>query len=398
MNPDLAKLQLYPFQRFAKLTEGLTPPTHLDHIALSVGEPKHPTPAFIAEALATHLHSLANYPSTRGSGELREAISKWLTRRFNLCVDGVDPNRQVLPVNGTREALFALAQCVVNRAEHPLVLMPNPFYQIYEGAALLAGAQPYYLNCEASNRYLPDIDRVPPDVWDRCQLVYLCTPGNPTGTLLDEATLQSLINLAEQYDFIIASDECYSEIYLDEQNPPGGLLEAATRMGNDTYKRCVVLHSLSKRSNSPGLRSGFVAGDAEILKQFLQYRTYHGCTMPPPTQAASIAAWKDEAHVVENRRLYREKFDAVLKILSPSMAGQRPEGGFYLWPLTPIDDEDFARRLFAEQHVSVLPGSYLSREVRQRCPGYRHVRLALVPPLDECVDAAQRVRTVISNL
>lgn len=398
MNPDLELLQPYPFQKLARLLEGLQAPARLERIALSIGEPKHPTPGFISEALLAHLHGLAAYPITRGGAALRERIAAWLTRRFDLPEASIDSDANVLPVNGTREALFAFAQCIVDRTRNPLVLMPNPFYQIYEGAALLAGAQPYYLNCEQTNGYAPAFDAIGSEVWNRCQLLYLCTPGNPTGAVLSERTLQDLIELAERHDFIIASDECYSEIYLDEQRPPPGLLGAATRMGNTDYRRCVVFHSLSKRSNAPGLRSGFVAGDADILRRFLLYRTYHGCAMSAPTQAASSAAWADEAHVIENRRRYREKFDLVLDRLSTCLEFERPAGGFYLWPHLPVDDEVFAKTMFEQQHVTVLPGSYLSRRAHGHNPGAQHARIALVAPLEECADAAERIKEVVLNM
>lgn len=392
MNPDLARLQPYPFQKLAGLLEGVEPPKKLAHIALSIGEPRHATPAFIAEALIEHLNGLSNYPLTRGSAELREAIADWLVRRFGLPANSLDPACHILPVNGTREALFALAQCLVDRTADPLVAMPNPFYQIYEGAALLAGAEPYFLNCTQDNGFLPDLDAVPDAVWSRCQLLYTCSPGNPTGAVMDEAYLRRLLELAERHDFVIASDECYSELYDDEDNPPPGLLGAAARIGNTEYRRCLVFHSLSKRSNVPGLRSGFVAGDAAVIERFHLYRTYHGCAMPPPTQAASAAAWRDEAHVVANRALYRAKYDAVMEILTPVLDVERPPAGFYLWARTPSDDESFARRLFAGQHVTVLPGSYLSREAHGTNPGRNRVRIALVAGLDECIETARRIR------
>jgi len=308
MNPDLDKLRPYPFARLARLKEGITPVADRDHIPLSIGEPRHAPPHFIGQELLSHLHGLAAYPLTRGGDPLREAIGEWLTRRYSLKEGALDPERHILPVNGTREALFAFAQAMVDRTTRPVVMMPNPFYQIYEGAALLAGAEPWYLNCMAENGFLPDFEWVPPEIWRRCQLLYLCSPGNPTGAVADLATLQRLIHLAEEHDFIIASDECYSEIHFDEQNPPPGLLQAAAAAGRSGFSRCVVFHSLSKRSNVPGLRSGFVAGDARLIERFLLYRTYHGCAMPPPVQAASAKAWSDEEHVKENRRRYREKF------------------------------------------------------------------------------------------
>ncbi len=397
MNPDLERLQPYPFERLARLTAGIVPPAGLAPIALSIGEPKHPTPGFITEAVITHLHGLSNYPLTRGRRELRAAIATWLTRRFKLPEASIDPEQHVLPVNGTREALFAIAQCLVDRAQDPVVLMPNPFYQIYEGAALLAGAQPVFLNTTIDTGYLPDFDAVPDTLWSRCQLVYICTPGNPTGAVMDSAALQHLIALADRHDFIIASDECYSEIYLDEDQPPTGLLQAAAAMGRDDWRRCLVFHSLSKRSNAPGLRSGFVAGDDRLVSGFLRYRTYHGCAMPPATQAASICAWGDEAHVIENRALYRDKFRAVLDILDPVLEVMRPPAGFYLWPVTPGDDCEFARDLLAQQNVAVLPGSYLSRTANGCNPGQGHVRMALVAPIADCVEAAGRITSYLAG-
>ncbi len=395
MNPDLNRLQPYPFEKLRRLKAGLQAPTDKPPIALSIGEPKHAPPHFVVEEMISHLHGLENYPLTKGGTALREAIAAWLQRRFGARVDA---ETQVLPVNGTREALFAFAQAVVDRSTTPLVVMPNPFYQIYEGAALLAGAEPWFLNTLADTDFVPDIEAVPADVWRRCQLVYLCSPGNPTGAVADADTLRRLIELADAHDFVIAADECYSEIYFDEAEPPVGLLQVAADMGRDDFRRCVVFHSLSKRSNLPGLRSGFVAGDAEVLAKFLLYRTYHGCAMPPPTQAASIKAWGDEAHVRANRDLYREKFDAVLAILQPVLKVERPQAGFYLWPETPVSDEQFARDLFARQNVNVVPGSYLSREAHGTNPGANRVRMALVAPLQECIEAAKRIRRYVESL
>ncbi|MGV6827124.1 MAG: succinyldiaminopimelate transaminase [bacterium] len=398
MNNDLDKLQPYPFERLNALKEGAQPPATLDHIALSIGEPKHPTPGFITEAVLSHLHGLSSYPLTKGSADLRATVCDWLIKRFKLPQNSLDPELNALPVNGTREALFAFAQAVVDRNAKPLVLMPNPFYQIYEGAALLAGAEPAFLPCTAETGFVPDFDAVSEDTWNRCQLLYLCSPGNPSGAVINEDTLAKLINLADKHDFIIASDECYSEIYPDEENPPVGLLQAAAGIGNTKYERCVVFHSLSKRSNAPGLRSGFVAGDAEVLGKFLRYRTYHGCAMPMQHQVASTLAWQDEAHVRHNRDLYRQKFSAVREILAPVLETQQPDGSFYLWPATPIADTEFAQGLFAQQHVTVLPGSYLSRRIDGLNPGEGRIRLALVAPLDECVDAANRIKHFIQQL
>jgi N-succinyldiaminopimelate aminotransferase len=394
MNPNLSRLQPYPFQKLAALFDDIEPPAELPPIALSIGEPKHATPSFIANALVSHVHQLASYPSTRGLAELRAAIAGWLTQRFTLPAGAIDPETQVLPVNGTREALFAFAQAMIDPAADALVLMPNPFYQIYEGAALLAGATPELMRCGPETGFLPDLDRVPEQTWQRCQLLYLCSPGNPTGAVMDQALLMRLIELAQRHDFILAADECYSEIYLDEASPPPGLLQAAAAMGLDDYRRCVCFHSLSKRSNAPGLRSGFVAGDAKLIAPFFQYRTYHGCALPLQHQQASLLAWQDEDHVIENRRLYREKFDAVLTILDGVLEVSAPAAGFYLWPRTPIPDTEFARRLLAEQNLRVLPGRFLSRPCPDGDPGADHVRIALVPPLDECIDAAHRIRAV----
>ena len=399
MNPDLLKLQAYPFEKLAALKLGVVPPLDKPPITLAIGEPQHSAPSIVVEELIAHLHGLSNYPATKGTAALREAIVSWLLARFALPAHSLDPERHVLPVNGTREALFSFAQAVIDRRTHPLVVMPNPFYQIYEGAALLAGAEPWYLNTLADTGFTPDFSAVPEEVWERTQLVYTCSPGNPSGAVMDTASMQQLIELADRYDFVIAADECYSEIYPEDAPPPTGLLAAAAAMGRDDFKSCVVFHSLSKRSNIPGMRSGFVAGDAAILEQFLRYRTYHGSAMPPPVQAASIKAWSDEQHVRENRALYSEKFAAVLAILQPVIDVQAPAAGFYLWPFTHFDDQQFARRLYAEQNVTVLPGSYLSRSDHHGVnPGQNRVRIALVPSLEECVEAAQRIREFVRGL
>jgi N-succinyldiaminopimelate aminotransferase len=304
-----------------------------------------------------------------------------------------------MPVNGTREALFAFAQCVIDTKQSDAsIVMPNPFYQIYEGAALLAGAKPVYLPCTEETGFVPNFDAVSTETWDACQLIYLCSPGNPTGAVINRTEMQKLLNLAEKHDFIIASDECYSELYFDEAHPPTGLLEVAAHMGNSDYQRCVVFHSLSKRSNAPGLRSGFVAGDAKILEQFLLYRTYHGSAMSPVFQAASSVAWQDETHVKHNRDLYRQKFSAVLEILQPVLAVQQPEASFYLWPETPINEEQFTKKLFAQQHVNVVPGSYLSREVNGFNPGSHRIRMALVASVSECIESAERIRHFVQYL
>lgn len=398
MNPDLNKLQPYPFEKLAQLKAGCQPPKALEPIILSIGEPKHPTPAIISNEIIKQVGELTRYPLTKGNEELRLAITQWLIRRFSLPADSLDHHRHVIPVNGTREALFAFSQCMIDRQDSPLIVMPNPFYQIYEGAAYLAGATPYFLNTLPDNNFIPDFAQVEASVWDQCQILTLCSPGNPTGAVIDIATLQQLIKLADKHDFIIAADECYSELYPDEANPPAGLLQAAAAMGHQSYERCIVFHSLSKRSNAPGLRSGFVAGDATIIKQFLLYRTYHGSAMSPPVQMASIQAWRDETHVIENRALYRQKFKAVIDILAPVLPVSAPDGAFYLWVETPIIDTEFARNLFEQQHVTVLPGSFLSRDAHGVNPGKNRIRLALVASLDECVEAATRLRAFMSTL
>lgn len=398
MNSDLSNLQPYPFERIAQLKAGVTPPDDLSMIALSIGEPKHPCPEIITSAITENLSQFENYPMTKGTIELRHTIANWLQKRFNLPTYSIDEDKHVLPVNGTREALFAFAQCVVDRTKNAKVLMPNPFYQIYEGAAILAGAEPTFLPCTEETGYSPDYSAVPAATWDDCQLLYLCTPGNPTGSVADLNELKQVLELAEKHDFIVASDECYSELYFDEDAPPPGLLQAAAAMGNTEYKRCVVFHSLSKRSNAPGLRSGFVAGDANILKQFLLYRTYHGCAMSLPIQKASVVAWNDEEHVRENRVQYRRKFDAVLDILEPVMKINRPTASFYLWPETPQDDETFTREIYRQQHINVVPGSYLSRTVDGLNPGQNRIRMALVASVEECVEAAHRIKTYLEAL
>jgi N-succinyldiaminopimelate aminotransferase len=397
MNPALNQLQPYPFEKLRALLGGVAANPDKRAIALSIGEPKHSSPAFVKQALADNLDQMAVYPTTQGIPALREAISQWCERRFQVPAGWLDPARHVLPVNGTREALFAFTQTVVRRDVGGLVVSPNPFYQIYEGAALLAGAAPHYLPCLDQNGFNPDFDAVSAQVWQRCQILFLCSPGNPTGALVPMPTLKKLIALADEHDFVIAADECYSELYFDEDAPPPGLLTACAELGRSDFKRCVVFHSLSKRSNLPGLRSGFVAGDAEILKAFLLYRTYHGCAMPVQTQLASIAAWEDEAHVLANRDLYREKFDAVLDILTPVLDVKRPDGSFYLWAKVPMDDAEFCRQLFEQEHVTVVPGSYLSREVEGLNPGAGRVRMALVAPMSECVEAAERIRRFIES-
>jgi len=396
VNPRLELLAAYPFERLARLKAGITPPAQLPHIAMSIGEPKHAPPAFVVEALRQSLGKLDSYPATIGLPETRAACANWLGRRFGT---RVNPDTMVLPVTGTREALFSFVQAVVaaNGTPRPVVAMPNPFYQIYEGAALLAGAEPVFINTTAANRFQPDLDSVPAEVWRRCQVLFLCSPGNPTGSVLSLDYLKAALELAEKYDFVIASDECYAELYRDEAAPPPSLLQAARATGRDTFQRCVTFHSLSKRSSVPGLRSGFVAGDPAIIKPYLLYRTYHGCAMPVPTQLASIAAWNDDAHAAANRAMYREKYARVLPILGPVLDLLEPDGAFYLWPDVQRDDEAFTRELFARQNLTILPGSYLARDTRAGNPGRGRVRISLVAPVDECVSAAQRIRTFLET-
>ena len=395
MNPRLTRLQPYPFERLRALLAGIPLPPQ-SPIRLSIGEPQHATPDLIHQALIAHLSGLSAYPATAGLDVLRHAMADWFRTRFSLA--RLDAATQVLPVNGTREALFAFAQAVVDTtrpSQSPVVVCPNPFYQIYEGAALLAGAQPLFLNQTADGNFDLDLDSLSPDEWRRTQLLYVCSPGNPTGRVFDLDVWRELFDYADSYRFVIASDECYSELYFDEDRPPLGGLEAAHRLGRD-FSNLVVFTSLSKRSNAPGLRSGGVAGDRALLERFLLYRTYHGSAMSLPVQHASIAAWRDESHVRTNRTQYREKFDAVLPILEAGTAAAletaRPDAGFYLWARVPGgDDEAFTRELFARGHVSVLPGRYLARDAHGLNPGAGYVRIALVPPKSDCVEAARRI-------
>jgi N-succinyldiaminopimelate aminotransferase len=396
MNPALARLQAYPFERLTALLEGAKPPAELPTIAMYIGEPKHQPPAFVLKALAENLHQLGSYPATRGLPVLREAIAAMLLRRFLPAGARVDAETQILPVNGTREALFAFVQAAVTPKPDAVVVMPNPCYQIYEGAAILAGAAPYYLDTTAATRFIPDLSAVPVAIWKRCQVLFLCSPGNPAGANLSLAYLQHALELAERHDFVIAADECYAELYLDEAAPPPSLLRAAHESGHPGFERCAVFHSLSKRSSLPGLRSGFVAGNAALMKQFLLYRTYHGCAMPVPTQLASAAAWADDAHVSANRALYREKFERVLPILTPVMDVVRPDGGFYLWPQVG-DDVAFTRQLHEQQNITILPGSYLAREHDGSNPGKGRVRISLVATVAECVTAAERIREFLQR-
>ena len=398
VNPRLDQLQSYPFQKLTALLAGAETKPALRTIPLYIGEPKHDTPEFIKRALTDALAGLSTYPATVGRLELRQAIAAWLKRRYVL--DAIDPETQVLPVNGSREALFAIAQAVIDAtgAVQPVVVCPNPFYQIYEGAAILANAVPAYLNNVAERNYAFDWDSLPPAVWARVQLVYVCSPANPTGHVMDLDEWKALFELSDRYGFTVAADECYSEIYFDEGKPPLGGLQAAQQLGRSGYPRLIAFSSLSKRSNVPGMRSGFVAGDAKLLKKFLLYRTYQGCAMSPPVQAASIAAWGDEEHVIANRRLYREKFDTALGILEGALEVEKPDAAFYLWARTPGSDTVFTRGLYESQAVSVLPGSYLAREAHGTNPGTGRARIALVSSTEECAEAARRIREYASGL
>lgn len=397
MNPNLDRLHPYPFERLAGLMTGIEPPADLEHIAMSIGEPRHAPPAHVVEALRQSAHDLGRYPMAPGSDAFRKAAADWLNRRFGLTGSAVDPATMVLPVGGTREGLFAFVQAVIDSSRDPVVVMPNPFYQIYEGAALLANATPVYMNTWEKNEYLPDLESVGPDILRQCQLLFVCSPGNPTGAVLDAAFLERIIALADEFDFIIAADECYSEIYLDEEKPPPGLLEVCRQIGRRDFRRCIVFHSLSKRSNVPGLRAGFVAGDADVISRFRLYRTYHGCAIPFHTESAAIAALSDDEHVRQNRVMYREKFDAVLPVLEPVLKVARPEAAFYLWPEVDDDDEVFARELFASKNVTVLPGSYLARDTESGNPGRHRIRLSLVAEVEQCLDAAERIRDFVAG-
>ncbi|QRX81964.1 succinyldiaminopimelate transaminase [Glaciimonas sp. PAMC28666] len=400
MNPLLDQLQPYPFEKLRMLFADVTPNVAYKPISLGIGEPKHPTPAFIRQALADNLDGLASYPNTAGSDGLRKAIAGWLERRYQL--PALDSATQILPVSGSREALFALAQTVVDPSDRDaLVMCPNPFYQIYEGAAYLSGAQPYFVNSDANRNFAPDYSNVPEAIWARVKLLYLCSPGNPTGAVLNLDDWKELFALSDRYGFVIAADECYSEIYFKTEAPLGSL-EAAHRLGRHNYPRLITFSSLSKRSNVPGMRSGFVAGDASILKKFLLYRTYHGAAMSPSVQSASIAAWNDETHVAENRAKYIAKFQQVTPILQEVLEVSLPDAGFYLWAkvdkYTTLSDVDFAKRLYAEYNVTVLPGSYLARDAHGTNPGQSRIRMALVAEVEECLEAAQRIVKFVRGL
>ena len=396
MNVHLPLLHAYPFERLRQLFSGVAPDAHYSPISLGIGEPRHATPELIKQAYCQAIQGtgLAAYPATAGEAALREAISHWLQQRYQLAVRASD---QILPVNGSREALFALAQTVISSTPgqpKPLVLCPNPFYQIYEGAALLAGAEPYYVASVPERNFAQDWASVPEEVWARTQLLFVCSPGNPAGAVMPLAEWKTLFELSDRYGFVIASDECYSEIYFRDTPPLGGL-EAAAQLGRADFKNLVAFTSLSKRSNVPGMRSGFCAGDATLMAQFLRYRTYHGSAMSPVVQSASIAAWQDEKHVVENRTLYREKFHAVTPVLAEVLDVRLPDAGFYLWAKVQGSDDDFARALYAAYNVTVLPGSYLTRSAQGHNPGAGYVRMALVAQTAECLEAAHRIAAFV---
>ena len=392
MNPNLNLLQPYPFQRLRDLFKGITPNPEFSAINLSIGEPKHATPQLIKDALVNNLAGLASYPTTIGSLALREAISNWISRRYG--VPALNSETAVLPVTGSREALFAFAQVIIdNTKPNPVVISPNPFYQIYEGAAFLAGAQPYFLNTLPENQHVMDFESVPLEVLKRTQLVYVCSPGNPSGKVMSLAQWKNIFELSDKYGFVIAADECYSEIYFDEANPPLGALQAANKLGRD-YKNLVIFSSLSKRSNVPGMRSGFVAGDEKIIEKFTLFRTYHGCAMNPAVQAASIAAWNDEAHVIENRTLYAAKFNVVTPLLKSVLDVELPDAAFYLWAKSKQSDTELAVKLYRDLNITVLPGSYLAREAHGLNPGQNFIRMALVASHDECVEAAKRMQSI----
>ncbi|MCH2015616.1 succinyldiaminopimelate transaminase [Acinetobacter ursingii] len=389
MNSSLSLLHPYPFEKLNALFKDVTP-ADLPLIPLSIGEPKHPAPEFVKQAIIDNFQHLSTYPNSKGLPELRQSIANWLTQRFKL--NSISVEDHILPVTGTREGIFSFVQALINREDTPYVVMPNPFYQIYEGAALLAGAKPYFINCTPENDYLGDFDAVPAEVWKKTALLFVCTPGNPTGAVLSKEQFKKLIQLSDQYNFVIASDECYSELWFDQA--PVGLLEVCAEMGRDDYKNCIVFHSLSKRSNLPGMRCGFVAGDAELLKPYLKFRTYHGAAMPVQHQLASIAAWNDEAHVEENRQQYRAKFDLFQSELGSLLPLKKPDAGFYYW-LQVDHDEAFAKMLMEKAHIKVLPGRYLSRETDQGNPGENHVRMALVADLAQCEQVVQRLKKIL---
>ncbi len=412
MNHNLQALHPYPFAKMSDLLANSKPNPSYSEIKLGIGEPKHEPPAFVLDVLQQNLDSLSRYPTTNGTFELRQTIAHWLEKRFFL--HHVDAYKQVLPVMGTREAIFSFVQAVIDHSDKysnnnsdnhseetspPMVVMPNPFYQIYEGAALLAEATPYFVPCTLDNNFKGDYRSVPVEVWERTQLLFVCSPNNPTGSVMSLDDWEFIMRLSDKYGFIIASDECYSELYFDEA--PIGLLQACTAFGRDDFRRCIVFHSLSKRSNLPGLRSGFVAGDAALLKSYLQYRTYQGCAMPIPHQLASIAAWQDEKHVAHNRALYKEKFALWMAELGDLLELRMPNAGFYFWVKVPElfagDDEAFVKALYEQANIHALAGRYLSREVNGKNPGQGYVRMALVASVEESREAIERIRQLLTG-
>ena len=405
MNPKLDLLHAYPFEQLNRLLETVTPSTEHKFIPLSLGEPKHAAPDFLIDLFTDESFirkGIGSYPPTKGLIELRQSIAGFINRRFLAEKCTINPETQILPVSGSREALFSFAQAIIDvdnisQNEDAITLIPNPFYQIYEGAALLAGSKVNYLACEESTDFIPDFDQVSPATWEKCQLVYICTPGNPSGSVMKIPQLQQLIKLSDTYNFVIASDECYSEVFSDEDHAPPGILQAAAAMERFDFKNCIAFNSLSKRSNLPGLRSGYVAGDSNIIEKFLLYRTYHGSAMSTHNQLLSAKAWNDEQHVIDNRALYREKYEAVLSILTPVWPMQKPPASFYLWPKTPVSDLQFTQKLLQHCNIKVLPGSYLSRSSEGTNPGASRVRMALVATLDECVEAAERIKVFMQK-
>ncbi|MFK8030587.1 MAG: succinyldiaminopimelate transaminase [Gammaproteobacteria bacterium] len=396
MNPKIDQLRTYPFSRLAARLEGVAPPSHLNPINMHIGEPRHAPPDVVAKLLGQG-NGLGRYPASIGSPELRQSCAGALTRRYDLTSDFIDSESMIVPVNGTREGLFAFVQAATGRKRNGLVVMPNPFYQIYEGAAILAGVEPYYLNTTEDNNFVPNLKSIPADIWHRCEVLFLCNPGNPSGTLMSADDWRLALELADRYDFLVAADECYADIYR-EGSRPVGLLEVCKEDGRSDLSRCAVFHSLSKRSNVPGLRSGFIAADPSIVEPLRQYRNYHGCAMAQTVQDASVAAWDDDLVPAENRHIYDQKYAAFMEILGEKWALTVPSGAFYLWPETPLDDRDFVRGLFASQGVKLLPGQYLARESEGYNPGRRRVRLSLVPDLADCREAAKRISTYLNTL
>ncbi len=396
MNPRIAQLRTYPFARLAARLEGATPPSGLEPINMHIGEPRHEPPAMVAPLLGQG-RGLGSYPASPGSPEIRQSCAGALTRRYNLGHDFVDPDTMVVPVNGTREGLFSFVQAMTGSKQDGLVVMPNPFYQIYEGAAILAGVEPYYMNTLEDNNFLPDLDEVPDDVWQRCEILFLCSPGNPSGTFMTVENWRQALALADRFDFVVAADECYADIYREGQPPPG-LLDACKEDGRTTLKRCAVFHSLSKRSNVPGLRSGFIAADPDIVTPLRKYRDYHGCAMAQTVQDASVAAWDDDQVPADNRRMYDEKYASFMQILGSRWALSTPPGAFYVWAHTSIDDREFVRGLYQSQAVKLLPGQYLAREANGHNPGQNRVRISLVPGLEQCTEAARRIGEYLNML